>query len=222
MAATVAGVSRDDGGRGAMSKKQSTPDRAERSRYEFRVWGKHRKARRALSRFAPEPRIERYIDCYVLSDDPTWNAKVRGNRLKIKRLVATDKGFERWTRGRFPSASQAPDPITVLFEALHAERERLGESFVLSSVASEMAERLGVRVVLARKVRHHYQVGSVRVEVTEIEVAETGELHRTLSIEGDDLAELVRMRKRLGLSGEPNLAVHQVLERGQLDRGRTA
>ena len=43
-------------------------------------------------------------------------------------------------------------------------------------------------------------------------MTETGEVMRTLSIEGDDLRALVRLRKQLGLKGETNTPVHQAID----------
>lgn len=192
--------------------KAEARQQAKRAKYEFRVWGRHRKARKLLSRLATETTRERYVDCYVLSDDPTWNAKVRGDRFKIKRLVATDKGFERWSRSTYEPSKSTPDDITGLFEALDAERERLGGDFALTEVVSVLAEQVGVRVALVHKERRRYKVGSNRVTVTDIEVDETSEVLRTLSIEGDNLSDLVKLRKKLGLSGESNLALHRAVD----------
>ena len=74
------------------------------ARYELRVWGKHRRPRRLLAELASESTIERVKDCYLLVDDPSWNAKIRDNTLKIKQLIAARKGFEQWTSDRHRSA----------------------------------------------------------------------------------------------------------------------
>ena len=55
-------------------------------------------------------------------------------------------------------------------------------------------------------------LGDVAAETTDIDVIGTSDLLRTLSIEGDDLAQLRALRKQLGLRGEPNIAVHEALE----------
>ena len=43
-------------------------------------------------------------------------------------------------------------------------------------------------------------------------MCESGDVLHTLAIEGNDLDDLVALRKRLGLRGEPNVAVHEVIE----------
>jgi hypothetical protein len=62
------------------------------------------------------------------------------------------------------------------------------------------------------KQRRRYRVGDLRAESTDITIAETGDVLHTLSIEGDDLDQLRSLRRRLGLHGHENIAVHNALE----------
>ena len=61
------------------------------------------------------------------------------------------------------------------------------------------------------KHRTRYRIGELRAEVTDISVERTGEVLRTLAIEGHDLDELEALRRRLGLEGTANVAVHLAL-----------
>ena len=69
-----------------------------------------------------------------------------------------------------------------------------------------------VRAVPVTKRRTRYRIGSIRAEVTEVTIERTGEVLRTLAIEGDDLDELVALRDRLGLGESANVAVHLAID----------
>lgn len=197
-----------------MAKKQlhKANDGSNRAKYEYRVWGSHRKARKLMAKLASKETRERVEDCYLLVDDPSWNAKVRDNTLKIKHLVAEDKGFDRWVSGRHRSSDSAPSPFDDLFDDLNLDRPQRGKSYDLSRAVSKLDPDTGVRAVFVTKKRRRYQIGGLKAEATDIEIEETGQELRTLSIEGDDLDELVALRKKLGLKQEPNLAVHEAIE----------
>jgi hypothetical protein len=182
-----------------MAKKRQLDVEPRRARYEFRVWGEHRKACKKLARMASEETTERVKDCYLIIDDHSWNAKVRDNTLKVKQLVAEDKGFEKWSRDKHHSSTTAPSPFDELFDDLRKAVAKLGPDS-------------GVRAVFVAKDRRRYRIGDIRAEVTDIEILETGDVLRTLSFEGDSLEDLVALRKELGVKNEPNLAVHQAIE----------
>ena len=169
---------------------QPEPERS-RTRYEYRVWGEHRKARSRLRELAIEVERLDVEDCYLIVDDPSWNAKIRDNVLKIKQLVAEDKGFERWASGWHPTPDAAPSPFDELFEQLRLDRPQRGKSFDLRKAIRRIDPDLGIRPVFVVKHRRRYRVGDLRAEVTDIEIEETDEVLRTLLIEGDELDPLV-------------------------------
>lgn len=195
-----------------MTKKSQVDEKTGKARFEYRVWGKHGKARSLLAELADESSSEQVDDCYLLVDDPSWNAKVRNNTLKIKQLVAEDKGFERWVSGKFRSSDDAPSPFDELYDQLDLDRVRGKGSYDLADAIARLDPAGDVRAVFVTKQRRRYRVGGLRAEVTDVEIAETGEVLRTLAIEGEDLDELVALRKKLGLRGEPNTPVHRAIE----------
>ncbi|MEO1064713.1 MAG: hypothetical protein AAFZ07_25115 [Actinomycetota bacterium] len=192
------------------AERDAVPD-GRAARYEFRVWGKHRKARRALARLADEETSETVDDCYLLVDDPTWNAKVRDDTLKLKHLVAEDRGFERWSSQHHRSSSTTPTPFDEIFEALRLDRPQRGKSFDITKAVKRL-DGSDVRAVFVVKRRRRFRVGELRAEATDIELTDSGEVLHTLSIEGDDLDALRALRKQLGLRDEPNVAVHQAID----------
>lgn len=194
-----------------MTKKRLDP-RPTTARYEYRVWGKHRRARKQLAKLATERSRETVDDCYLLVDDRSWNAKIRDNTLKVKQLVAARKGFERWTSDRHRSADSAPSPFDDLFDQLRLDRPQRGKKYDLPKAVAALDADDGVRAVFVTKDRRRYRIGDLRAEATDIEIAESGEVLHTLSIEGDDLSELSALRKKLGLRDEDNVAVHDALD----------
>jgi hypothetical protein len=194
-----------------MAKKHLTPAPTG-ARFEYRVWGAHHRARKLLVKLADEQSSERVEDCYLLVADPAMNAKIRGNTLKIKQLVAERKGFEQWTSDRHHCAETAPLPFDTVFQRLGLARPLAGEEFDLHAEIAALGPDAGVRPVFVTKDRRRFRIGDLRAESTDIRIDETGETLHTLSIEGDDLAELAALRKRLGLRGAENVSVHNVLD----------
>jgi hypothetical protein len=195
-----------------MAKKVRDNPATYKARFEFRVWGEYPEAEKLMRKLASLEEREQIEDCYLLVGDPVWNAKVRDNSLKIKQLIAEDKGFERWRSGRVHSSDGAPSPFDVLFDELSLDMAPNGESVDLARAVEQLDPELGVRAVFVVKRRRRYWIGSLRAEATKVEIVATGEVMRTVSVEGDDLDELVRLRKKLGLKGEENIPVHEVLE----------
>ena len=153
--------------------------------HEFRVWGRHAKARRRLERLADPTEVETYTDEYVLVDDADWNVKLRAGDVKVKQRVDVTRGFDCWE--------------SSWIGGLHAAK-------------GELRRQLrDTTTVTVRKKRRRFSVGSARAEVTEISVA-GGPSARSIAIEGDDLDELVRLRKKLGLDGEDNVPMHEMLD----------
>ncbi|MEM9653993.1 MAG: hypothetical protein AAGA65_18010 [Actinomycetota bacterium] len=194
-----------------MAKKPQIDHEERVSRFEYRVWGKHTRACRLLAKMADEETRERVDDCYLLVDDPSWNAKVRDDTLKVKELIAENRGFERWASSKHRSSDDAPSPFDELYEELDLDRVRSKKPFNLSDAVAALDPDLGVRAVFVTKRRRRYQVGSLRAEVTNVKITDTGESLRTVAIEGDDLDELVALRKKLGLRDEPNTPVHRAI-----------
>ena len=97
-------------------------------------------------------------------------------------------------------------------KALDLDRLRKEKRFKLTDALKGLDADSGVRVVFVTKQRRRYFIGDLKAEVTDVKIAETGEVVRTLSIEGDDLQELVKLRKKLGLKGEPNTSMAQFID----------
>jgi hypothetical protein len=201
-----------------MAKKQLTVEPTG-ARFEYRVWGTHRRARRMLEKLADAQTTEQVDDCYVLVDDSALNVKIRESTLKIKQLVAERKGFEQWKSDRHHSVDTVPTPFDTIYLRLGLDRS--SEDVDLTAVVAAVGLDAGVRLVIVNKQRRRFRVGDLRAESTDITITETGEVLHTLSIEGDDLEQLRALRRRLGLHGHENVAVHNALGLG-IDRSNLA
>jgi len=195
-----------------MAKNQASGDNHDSERYEYRVWGKRRKARKALKKLADSSSTEVMDDCYFLVDDPEWNAKVRDSTLKVKQLVGHKRGFERWTADWHTNAKRLDAPFDQLFDDLHLDRVQRGKRFSITKAVAKLDDDPAARPVFVKKCRTRYLIGSIRAEVTDITLTETGEELHTLAIEGADLDALVALRKRLGLKGLDNVPVHVAID----------
>lgn len=191
-----------------MAPENSSPG----GKYEYRVWGKHKKARNLLDAMGTEKTVETIEDCYFLGDDPDWNAKVRDSTLKVKRLVAEERGFEQWTSESYQENTNTPEPFGELFDDLHLDRLNRGKKFNINKAVKELDDDHDARPVFVTKTRVRYRVGTVRAEVTDIVINATGEDLQTLAIVGNDLDELVALRKQLGLKKSDNVAVHLAID----------
>ena len=195
-----------------MAPPTDPADEPHDARYEFRVWGRHERARRKLAKLASHAVTEEIDDCYFLVDDTELNVKVRDRILKVKELVERTRGFERWIANRYKTPSAAPAPFDELFEHLREERERRGSAFDLSEAVARLDDDAAAKAVVVTKRRTRFRVGSMRAEVTDVTVRRTGEVLRTLAIEGDDLDELVSLRRALGLREAANVPVHLAID----------
>lgn len=170
------------------------------SRYEFRVWGAHTDAQRRLVSLADAAAEEQVEDCYLLTADPTTNIKIRGNRLKIKRLASRRQGFERWVSGK-PKGVQGDQP------------GRPGETGLgLAETIRHLGPVGGVHPLLVAKHRRRFRFGSLRAEITDLKVFGRPGSLSTTAIEGRNLRDLIRLRSSLGLDPAPNLAVHLAID----------
>lgn len=198
-----------------MAKTTESSEASVKTRYEYRVWGEHRSARKKLEKLANQETRQDVEDCYLLGEDPEFNAKVRNNEMKIKQLVGEKRGFEQWSTEWLESSKDAPKPFDDLFDELRLDRPQRGKSYNLLKEVAKLDPETETRVVFVTKRRRRYRIGAIRAEVTDVEIHGSDEVMRTLSIEGDDLDKLVALRKQLGLADEPNLPMHVAIDEAE-------
>ena len=195
-----------------MSKNSTLSDELVNARYEYRVWGKYRKACRKLATMASEVSCEVVEDCYLLGDDQDWNAKVRDSTLKLKQRVSHKRGFEQWSSNWHKEADSTPSPFDEVFEDLSLDRPQQGKRYDLNRAVAEMDDDSGTRALFVTKHRRRYRIGSMKAEVTKIDVHGSENRLHTVAIQGDNVKELVALLRKVGLHGLPNVAMHVALE----------
>lgn len=198
--------------------KQSAVAAGEQSgpepRYEFRVWGQQRSARRLLSNLAASERKERLSDCYLLDGDPSHNAKIRHSRLKLKQLEEERLGFQRWSTAWHRVPKDVPEPFDrLLGDISRAELRSEDFQHLLTEAADGLDGGDPVRAVFVTKRRRRFRIGSMKAEATNVKIEGRSGSLSTVAIEGPDLHELIKLRETLGLAHAPNLALHLAVAR---------
>lgn len=195
-----------------MSKKDSLEHKLlQEGKYEYRVWGKHRKAARKIERLASHEYFEHVEDCYLLQDDPEWNVKVRNDTLKLKQLVTHERGFQVWHSDCPQDAASAPEPFDQFFADLSLDRAQQDKKYDLTEAVGDL-DSDDATAVFVTKHRTRYRIGSLRAEVSRILVHDSPTRLRTIAIEGTTLKGLRKLLRQLGLDREPNVPFHLALE----------
>jgi exopolyphosphatase/guanosine-5'-triphosphate,3'-diphosphate pyrophosphatase len=173
-------------------------------RWEWRSFGRHfGEADARLAKLSPSG-LQASDEIYLLSEVQD-NVKVRDALMDIKVLREVDAdGLEQWTpvmKAAFPIP--AAEAAKVL-ESLHLPvPATLPASFTLDEFLERFAAPGGpVRVVKVHKRRTRYTVGGCMAERSE--VVANGKATRTIAVESEDAAAVVRAVGELGLSGYTN------------------
>ncbi len=175
-----------------------------RPRWEWRSFGRRFGGAEArLAKLTPGG-VQESDEVYLLSGAGD-NVKVRDELMDIKvlREVNAD-GLEQWTpvmKAGFPlPAAEA----TKVLESLHLPVPLLSRtSFTLDQFLAELAAPGGpIRVVKVHKRRTRYTVGGCMAELSD--VVANGKPTRTLAVESEDPAGVIRAVRELGLGGYTN------------------
>ncbi len=180
-------------------------------RWEWRAFGRHfGKAEALLARLVPSG-VQESDEIYLLSAAGD-NVKVRDALMDVKALRQTDaNGLEQWSpvmKAGFPLS--ASDTAKVL-EALHVPvPATLQDGCKLDDFLELFAgPGSGIRVVNVHKRRVRYTVDGCMAELSEI--VANGQPVRTIAVESEDAAAVVRAVAGLGLSGYTNTSYPKAL-----------
>ena len=179
------------------------------SRYEFRAWTDGAHGLELLESWAQSSTTERFHDCYLIGEDPTYNVKVRDGELKLKHLIDERRGFQLWNRLRKRDFTLVATPLESVIDSLEDidDEDHRAIADRLNSVLKSDDTMLAVPV---SKKRRLFRSGLIRGEVTEVKIAAGKRPSRltTVAIEGPNLRPLVALRASLGLADEPNRPYH--------------
>lgn len=181
------------------------------ARWEWRSFGlRFGGAEERLARLTPTG-VQEGDEIYLLSGAGE-NVKVRDALMDIKvlREVNAD-GLEQWTpvmKAGFPL--QAAD-ATQVFEALRLPMPTpVRASYTLDEFIAQFAAPGGaIRAVKVHKRRTRYTVGGCMAELSE--VVANGKPTRTLAVESEDAAGVMRAVRELGLGGYTNTSYPRAL-----------
>ena len=170
-------------------------------RWEWRSFGRRfGEAETRLAALTPGG-VQESDEIYLLSG-PGGNVKVRDALMDIKvlRQVNAD-GLEQWTpvmKAGFPlPATEA----AKVFEALRLPvPSRSRATYTLDEIIKEFAG--AIREVQVHKRRTRYTLGGCMAEVSD--VVANGKSTRTIAVESEDAARVIRAVKELGLGGYVN------------------
>jgi exopolyphosphatase/guanosine-5'-triphosphate,3'-diphosphate pyrophosphatase len=173
-------------------------------RWEWRSFGRRFGGAEArLAQLTPSG-VQESDEIYLLSGAGE-NVKVRDALMDIKvlREVNAD-GFEQWTpvmKASFPLAAAEAGKV---FEALRLPiPAALRASYTLDAFIEQFAAPGGaIRAVKVHKRRTRYTVGGCMAELSE--VVANGKPTRTLAVESEDAAGVMRAVRELGLGGYTN------------------
>jgi hypothetical protein len=181
-------------------------------RYEFRIFRTDLAPFAALlDAIAARAGSAASCDRYVLVDGMLdASLKLRGRALELKTLEGTRGPLERWTaagRVALPARGRALGAILARGGLGAAPPER---SFADAlELAGWLAGRPGARVLVVRKRRQGYLLPDARAETAALQVG--GRALRSLAVEGEDPAAVLRLVRRLGLPAGENTSYSRLL-----------
>lgn len=174
-----------------------------RPRWEWRSFGQHfGGADERLAQHTPGGKQD--SDEIYLLGPSGGNVKVRDALMDIKVLRETDAaGLEQWTPVLKASFPLDGAQVAQVFEALGLPAPPSPPSCTLEALLAQLSlPGLGVRVVQVQKRRVRYTIGGCMAELSEVRA--DGQTTRTLAVESEDAAAVLRAVADLGLGGYRN------------------
>ncbi len=173
-------------------------------RWEFRSFGQSFGGAESRLAALPPQGVQESDELYLLSATGA-NVKVRAALMDIKALQQVNAdGLEQWMpvmKAGFPlPAAEA----AKVFEALRLPVPPLpGTSYTLDQFIEEFARPGGaIRAVKVHKRRTRYTVGGCTAELSDVVV--NGTPTRTIAVESEDAAAVIRAVREIGLGGYTN------------------
>ncbi len=173
-------------------------------RWEWRSFGQRfGEAESRLAQLTPGG-VQESDEIYLLSGAGD-NVKVRDALMDIKVLREVDaNGLEQWTPVMKASFPLPAAEVAKVLESLHLPVPPLSRtSFSLDEFIEQFAGPGGpIRAVKVHKRRTRYTIGGCMAELSD--VVANGKPTRTLAVESEDAAAVIRAVRDLGLGGYAN------------------
>jgi len=184
-------------------------------RYEFRVWGEDlTELRERLARRATPVKAKSKEIYLVSKTTDNCNAKIRGNFLDIKVLVAEYQRLEQWKpvlRAAFPLdrsiiTTQVFFTLEIRPPQLSRAQYDIGE-FINEVIAAEAT----IAIVELFKNRLKFSFETYQAEFTVVLINDVE--HHTVAVESADPDKLLRLIHEIGCDGAVNVSYVRYIKR---------
>ena len=181
-------------------------------RFEYRVWNPPAPVMDAVRHRGRHTGRSQVRDCYVLGHDPDLNAKIREDRLEVKRLLDRRSGFERWEAAWSADAPFESSVIKRLYDEFGLPiRDGGAGPHTVDELVSMLRESGHLHVAWVSKRREFFEIEGASAELTEVAVEAIDRTMTTAAVEGLDHERLVRLGEELGITDLDNIPVDRAV-----------
>lgn len=184
------------------------------ARWEWRTFGEAFGQAEARIKTYPEDKARTSSEVYILSTQSMDNTKIRDMLMDIKTLqqVNSDK-LEQWFPVMKAGFPLAPPVLSDVFRAWKAPLPKLQrEAYGYEEFLRELVEpHPDLRTVAVDKERHGFMINGCIVEIADLKF--DGRPIRTVAVEMEDPAAVIRTVRELGLDGFENVNYLKALKR---------
>jgi hypothetical protein len=185
-----------------------------KARWEWRTFGAAFGAAEEKINSFPKDKVRNSSEVYILSKRSMDNTKIRDMLMDIKTLQQVNaERLEQWfpvMKAGFPLALPV---LNDVFKAWKAALPALGrETYSYDEFLSELVRpHADLRVVRVEKERHGFMINGCIVEIANLKF--DGQPIRTVAVEMEDPALVMRTVRDLGLAGFENVNYLKALKR---------
>jgi len=184
------------------------------ARWEWRTFGEAFGQAEARIKTHPEDKARTSSEVYIISKQSMDNTKIRDMLMDIKTLqqVNSDK-LEQWFPVMKAGFPLDPPVLADVFRAWKAPLPALRKgAYGYEEFLRELVEpHPDLRMVAVDKERHGFMVNGCIVEIAELKF--DGRPTRTVAVEMEDPAAVIRTVRELGLDGFENVNYLKALKR---------
>jgi len=184
------------------------------ARWEWRTFGEAFGDAEARIAAFPEDKVRKSSEIYILSKKSRDNTKIRDMLLDIKTLqqVNSDR-LEQWypvMKAGFPLAAPVLGAVFRAWKAPLPELRR--EAYGYDELLNELVRpHPDLKIVAVDKERHGFMINGCIVEIADLKF--DGQPARTVAVEMEDPAAVIRTVRELGLAGFENVNYLRALKR---------
>jgi len=184
------------------------------ARWEWRTFGEAFGEAEARINAFPKDKVRNSAEVYILSRLSMDNTKIRDMLMDIKTLrqVNSDR-LEQWFPVMKAAFPLAPGVLDEVFKAWKAPLPKLSrEAYGYDEFLHDLvAPHPDLRMVAVEKERHDYAINGCIVEIANLKF--DGRPIRSVAVEMEDPAAVIRTVRELGIDGFENVNYLKALKR---------